>query len=675
MADILIVEPDDELRIAVCAALVQSGHRVHEAARAMGARAAIRRILPDLAVVADDLPDRSSRRCLAEFRDLAPSAPILLLMGTDRSSDEDEQRRLGGVVEVLRKPMERLQRQYRARLTERLAELRSALWAARHAGTGSHEFQNAKSLVHRLRGSAGSFGLPVVSVFASLIEAQLERLQDGAGDGRLTWSLILESLAGAAGHIEPAAPCVPTNNWRSPGLRVLVVDDDPDCRAIVTLVGRAASLDVIETASTGEALAVASREPVDVVLLDLHLGQHDDAFSACAELRRCTGRWDLPIAAFSADTSVENRLAASRAGADVFLAKPIDTDELALTVRRLVDVRNGEPHRVLIVDDDPTSAAALARLLGQQGWLARSLCDASRIFEMLDTFRPDLLLLDVHMPVSGFDICRIVRASPAWRELAIVFVTGSMDRDTLIQCYKVGGDDCMSKPVVPAELRARLTLRLERARVFRQLAHEDPLAGLMTREAFSTAVARRLSEALRHSRPLTVVLLDLDRFKSVNDTHGHLAGDRVLRALGQLLGRAFRVEDFRARWGGEEFVLALYEADAESSAQAVERALEDFRDLVFEGDAGELFCCSFSAGVAQFPDDGDTLNQLMQLADARLYAAKAAGRARVICVDDAVPSSRTSGVLRLRAGLHEPRMALPRSEHPAPLEGSGSPRE
>jgi len=252
------------------------------------------------------------------------------------------------------------------------------------------------------------------------------------------------------------------------------------------------------------------------------------------------------------------------------------------------------------------------------------------LFEALGDVRPDLMLLDVMMPVSGFDVCRVVRSSPIWQDLPIVFLTGATDHETLVACYSVGGDDYVKKPIMENELVARVRLRLERMRSLRQRAFEDGLTGLLTRAAFADVVTQRLSEAARRERPLSIALLDLDQFKHINDTYGHLAGDRVLRGLGRLLKQQFRTEDVRARWGGEEFAVACYEEDALATSRGIERALGEFRSLVFRADGGELFSATFSAGIACFPVDGGTLDALIQRADSRLYAAKRAGRNRVV---------------------------------------------
>jgi len=138
-----------------------------------------------------------------------------------------------------------------------------------------------------------------------------------------------------------------------------------------------------------------------------------------------------------------------------------------------------------------------------------------------------------------------------------------------------------------------------------------------------------MAESRRYRRPLSLCLIDLDHFKKINDGHGHLVGDRVLAATGQLLATRLRTEDVRGRWGGEELVVALPNAPAVMARQVVTRLLDELSGMAFDTEDGRTFQVTFSAGVAAFPDDGETADALLRVADERLYAAKNAGRARV----------------------------------------------
>src|SRR5947209_2353146 len=139
----------------------------------------------------------------------------------------------------------------------------------------------------------------------------------------------------------------------------------------------------------------------------------------------------------------------------------------------------------------------------------------------------------------------------------------------------------------------------------------------------------RLAEAQRAKRHLSICFLDLDRFKQINDSYGHAVGDRVLGTFGALLGSRFRLPDLRGRWGGEEFLVVFYGEWAESAREILSRVTAEFSRTVFDVGAGRSFQVTVSGGIATYPVDGDSLEDLLLVADQRLYAAKQAGRNRI----------------------------------------------
>jgi diguanylate cyclase (GGDEF)-like protein len=287
--------------------------------------------------------------------------------------------------------------------------------------------------------------------------------------------------------------------------------------------------------------------------------------------------------------------------------------------------------RVLVIDDDPDFVSCVAEVLEREAILVRSAADATRLVELLDELRPDLMLLDAMLPhVSGWDAIRVVRTTPEHRDMPILFLTGRTDLESRVAAFEAGADDYLGKPLVPEELLARVRVRLDRRRLVREMTERDPLTHCLSRRALLDGLASRLSESRRHARPLSAALLDVDRFKRVNDSYGHLVGDHVLMALGRLLNARFRLEDLRGRWGGEEFVLVFPGETAQTAAAVLSRVLDEFRTIPFRSERGERFLVTFSAGVASFPADGATVDTLIRAADARLYEAKRAGRGHVI---------------------------------------------
>ncbi len=239
--------------------------------------------------------------------------------------------------------------------------------------------------------------------------------------------------------------------------------------------------------------------------------------------------------------------------------------------------------------------------------------------------------------VSGFDLCRTVRAIPRWQDLPVVFLTGGHEVKDRVEAFNAGGDDYLTKPVIREELLARVRVRVERQRLLQERRDRDPLTGLLLRRAFLDAVSTRFGEAQRRDTSITLCLLDVDHFKRVNDTHGHLAGDRVLTALGKLLAGRFRSGDLRGRWGGEEFVLAFPGEGADTMVEVLRRVLSEFAALRFATEGAESFGVTFSAGLASHPSDGAHLEAVLRAADRRLYLAKNEGRGRVVG-PDSVPT-------------------------------------
>ena len=222
----------------------------------------------------------------------------------------------------------------------------------------------------------------------------------------------------------------------------------------------------------------------------------------------------------------------------------------------------------------------------------------------------------------------MIRTNPRYQAIPVFFLTSSDDVQSRIACFHAGGDDHITKPPVKEELAARLRARIERSRLLTSRMDIDPSTGLLQRRAFVRALEARLSEASRKKGVVSLVILDLDRFKSGNDTHGHMMGDQVLRELGKALTLSFRQEDLRGRWGGEEFVLAFPGQEAKTVMTLMERLLASFAENVFEGEKSS-FSITFSAGVASYPRDGDNYERLLRTADQRLYRAKDKGRSRI----------------------------------------------
>jgi diguanylate cyclase (GGDEF)-like protein len=383
--------------------------------------------------------------------------------------------------------------------------------------------------------------------------------------------------------------------------------------------------------SIEEATAKASRLVLDAALIDLDSQDNSMLMNFARELRNLPGNENLPIG-FIRDPATPNDLSESmHAGGAVHIEKPLRSIHLAESIQYLIGAREGGRPRILAVDDDEDFAHLISTVLGREGMIVKTLNNPSKVLSFLDKYVPDLILLDVNMPaLSGFELCRMLRANPRWHDLPIIFLTGEAGLEARMSAFDAGGDDYLPKPVSPVELTMRVKIRLERARLLRERADKDVLTGLYIRRSFIELVNAIQSESVRTGLVFTIALLDVDLFKKVNDTYGHIAGDRVLAHLGTLLRRRFRAQDVRARWGGEEFIMAFRLVEKDAIKGSLERALTELRGHVFEGDHGDAFSVTFSSGLASFPQDGQTFQELLAAADRRLYIAKQNGRNQAV---------------------------------------------
>lgn len=334
---------------------------------------------------------------------------------------------------------------------------------------------------------------------------------------------------------------------------------------------------------------------------------------------------------FSADTvDAMQRLAAVRSGGEAFLQGELDASDILEVIENAITPFAREPSRVLIVDDSRAQALVTERLLNSAVILTRVVHNPTLALQELDGFNPDLVILDMYMPeCSGPELARMIRQCDRFDSVPIIYQSAEEDLDKQLWAMRQGADDFLTKPVRPNVLVATVRNRVMRARSLKGRMVRDSLTGLYNHTHIQQLLEDSIERARRFSRKLCVVMLDIDHFKQVNDTHGHPLGDRVIKSLAMLLKQRLRKSDMIGRYGGEEFVLVLQDADAEQAMAVVDELRERFRHMHFQG-AGQGFHCSFSAGVAEFLPERDCLAlDWISLADQALYRAKAGGRNQV----------------------------------------------
>ena len=324
----------------------------------------------------------------------------------------------------------------------------------------------------------------------------------------------------------------------------------------------------------------------------------------------------------------------SEVAAEVELAP---AGRLAVLARRLLDTlvlaeADGplQPACVLVVDDDPAVLHFARAHLGSRDRQILVAADAATAHRLLRVHEVAIVLLDLNLGSSdGRDLLVEIRSSPATEDVPIAILSATGGQALQAECFDLGADAFFTKPTPPEVLTAALGTLIRRHLRARRSARVDPLTGLLNRRGLEAEYRLLAAHSARHCTPLSLALLDLDRFKLLNDTHGHAVGDEVLRGCAKVLQGRLRGSDVIGRWGGEEFVVLFPETEPAGAIKALEGALEDVRDMEVSAANKKIDGVSFSAGVT---DAGQATGLAEAVADADrpLYIAKASGRARVL---------------------------------------------
>ena len=300
------------------------------------------------------------------------------------------------------------------------------------------------------------------------------------------------------------------------------------------------------------------------------------------------------------------------------------------------------PGKALVVDDSPAQAEHLKNVLEADGYHVSVVGDGASAIRAVRTDPPDLVLLDMILPdMDGLQVLRILKARPEF--LPVILLSVKADLDQRVRGLRIGADDFLAKPYADVEVlaRAMAMLRIKRLQdelraakaELEVLSITDGLTGLYNRRFFQRRLPEEFARAFRYQDPLALVMLDLDRFKRINDTYGHPFGDVILQATASVLKSCAREVDLCCRFGGEEFVAILPKTSAAGARTLAERIGKRMREQVtrFEGAPGLAATdvqVTTSVGIAAFPEVG-TVEALVQCADAALYASKRDGRDRV----------------------------------------------
>jgi two-component system cell cycle response regulator len=286
--------------------------------------------------------------------------------------------------------------------------------------------------------------------------------------------------------------------------------------------------------------------------------------------------------------------------------------------------------RLLVIDDDEALRSYLVRRLKLDGYEVDAAADISTAEKLLREHPYHLITLDLMVyPSSGYELFEFLKADPTLKYIPLIVLSGRNDVNDKVRCFYLGADDYVTKPFQFEELSARIYSILKRSRYFEQMAFRDPLTGVYNRRFFDHQIQVELQRVHHYPAPISMVFIDTDRFKSINDMFGHNIGDLVLQGLAHLLQSNLRTTDLLARFGGEEFVIVLPNTSGAEAKKMIEHILEQTHLGPVAQNEGQSFHITFSAGVSEW-HNGYPVEEWIRSSDSAMYEAKQGGRNRVV---------------------------------------------
>lgn len=447
--------------------------------------------------------------------------------------------------------------------------------------------------------------------------------------------------------------------------RILVVDDIRTNIKVLEAKLTSEYYEVIAASNGPEALESAVSQKPDLILLDVMMPGMD-GFEVCRRLKANPETAHVPVIMVTALGDPEDRVQGLSAGADDFLTKPVDDTAMFARVRSLLRVKlmldelrmrertsaslgvisppvpslneDYAAAQILLVEDNPRDQVRLQRMIEGQ-FRTEMTADGIDALNRARQVEYDSVVVSLSLQnPDGLRLCSQFRTTEETRNVPILLLVGPDDQKQLVKGLEIGVTDYVVRPIDRNEFIARLRAQVRRKRYqdrlrlhyqqSMEMAVTDPLTGLYNRRYMASHLATLLAQsASQHGT--AVAILDLDHFKLVNDTHGHPAGDDVLREVGSRIVRNIRGIDMACRYGGEEFVVLMPDTDLESSEVVANRLLQAIGGKsIATRSAGELtVTCSIGCTSSL---ESDTADSLLKRADDALYEAKNGGRNRIV---------------------------------------------
>ena len=502
--------------------------------------------------------------------------------------------------------LEQMWLQYQDKMIERMAVLHRASAMAKKANLSQDLLQQAQQAAHKLAGVLGMFSRDTGTEIAREIEILLqENSQLNSSQQQQLISLVadLDSLL--------ALDQTTATNSVTETSKLLLIAVDHKTTQELQRLSKIQGINCYRVNDVASAKIWLQTNSPYLVILDSQHSVKQEYLALIAELNARTPA--IATLVIAATDSLSERVTVARAGASGFLVKPVNHSVVWQTTNQLLTRYQSAVSRILVVDDDEVFLALLRSQLEPWGFDITTLKESVRFWSVLQATQPDLVILDIEMPqIKGIELCQALRNDPNWQELPVLFLTARQDAAIIQQVFEVGGDDYIAKPVVGAELLARINNRLERSRLLHNLKTQNRLTGLNNRIQSSSKLETLLQQAKEHDQPFCLVVLTLQQLSQINLTYGHDTGDRILKTWGKILQAALRHQEITGYWGNGNFIIGLANSNKQQTQEYLTEVLTILRKQVFTAPSGDRFQVNFDCSIAEFPQDGTTLHSLYQ---------------------------------------------------------------
>ena len=549
-----------------------------------------------------------------------------------------------GLSQAARDRMAALSKRFADALPEKISFVREQLDVLEQETDTDGTMTRLRYEAHRLAGTGATFGFDGISHVARALERVIDDVLDGGGtpsasDVARIHHLVVDLAGEADKASQPTGDPAPHTEHKSDPVHksvqdgnCLIIVDPPG--AIPDDIDRQLEIFGVPTrrANTIDEALDLSHDAGRVVLLlhTDHIADDNQARSLAAFRRENNGR--ALVAFVSSQDDFDLRLRAVRAGGDAFFSEPVDPSRVLERIDEFISPSEAEPFHILLVDDDQEKLSYHAMVLQQAGMITSVVSDPRHIFKVLVENKPDIILTDIYMPhASGVELVSMIRQQDAFVGTPIIFLSEERNEDRQLDALSRGADDFWTTPIEPKRLIASVRARAHRIRSMRFLIERDSLTGLLNHSQLLEGLDNELHRASRAGSPLAFAMLDIDHFKQVNDTYGHLTGDRVLTGLARLLRDRLRRSDLIGRYGGEEFGLVLPNTNKDAARSLMEKIREAVSQIIQRSGDTE-FSVTVSCGFAMYPEFPTAL-ALTYAADKALYAAKEGGRNQTVVAD------------------------------------------